>query len=336
MLQEIDSDHQRGVNGETRLYEMLRSSRSQLESKGGTFPSRIVVLKPNDGKGESGLKCFSVPFGNYPLVNGMLKDFSSHESSRSFPGIKMRKNETCCRSSEILKSVSNDDPRTDTKGILHRYCGLRKDACLNSSLQESKKQHTNVKIVQHIQTIGLILRNPSLLGLILRNPSLFFLIVSVVTLKKSYVRLLKSKKKFFGDNLSEQIPKLPELSASQACLIKDEAKDSRLEQKNISKKNIASHNSSIYGQVADEKTDVVGRPFGNPYIQPSETTVCILLEDSDSSSHTSYGSIQQEESEFQEDDSVYSVCSEAKTDSLVVLSRLPKYLRVCPLSAFCL
>ncbi|KAK4284102.1 hypothetical protein QN277_000975 [Acacia crassicarpa] len=307
MLQEIDSDHQRGVNGETRLYEMLRSSRSQLESKSGCFPSRIVVLKPNDGKGESGLKCFSVPFGNYPLVNGMLKDFSSRESSRSFPGIKMRKNETCCRSSEILKSVSNDDPRTDTKGILHRYCGLRKDTCLNSSLQESKKQHTNVKDCStHTNHRSYPEKSKSLLSYSLSSNFK----------EESYVRLLKSKKKFFGDNLSEQKPKLPELSASQECLIQDEAKDSRLEQNNISKQNIASHSSSIYGQVADEKTDAVGRPFGNPKIQPSETTACILLEDSDSSSHTSYGSIRQEESEFQEDDSVYSVCSEAKTDSI--------------------
>ncbi|XP_028801479.1 uncharacterized protein LOC114756710 [Neltuma alba] len=365
MLDEIDSDLQRNVNRETRLYEMLKFSRSQLESKGRIFPSRIVVLKPSDGKGESSLKCFSLPSsGYYPLVNGMLKKFSSHESSKSFPGIKkrkklsdhvesidqsptafskisdevssqtgdassrvidmssdsfFRKNETCLRSSEILKPVSYDDPRTETKDIVHKYWGLSKDACLNSSLQESKKQNTNVKDFSiHTTHWSYPEKSKSLLSYSFNSNCK----------EESLVRLHKLKKKFFGVNLSEQKPKLPEMSPSQpsfsysdsqiihqASIIKDEA--SRLIHDNISKENVASHNSSVYGQVADERTDAVGRPLGNPRIQVSETRACILLEDSDSSSHTSYASIQREESEFlQEDDSVYLVCSDVKTDSV--------------------
>lgn len=358
LLQEIDSDLQINVNGEVGLYEMLRFSKSQLESKGITFPSRIVVLKPNgnDGMGENSLKCISLPScGYYPLVNGIQKDFSSHESSRSFPGMKKRKklgdhmesidwsptafskvseevssqlgdassraldmrsgsllrsNGTCCRSSEILYPVCNDDPRSGTKDILRKYWALRKDACLNSSLHESNKQNTSMKdCSQHVNHRPYAEKSKSLLSYSFNGNGK----------EESCIRLLKLKKKLSENNLSEQKPIPTQLSTSQAYPYfsygdKDEANDKRLEHSNISKLNIASHNSSIYGQVVDEKTDADGRACGNPKDQLSETAASILLEDSDSSSHTSYASIQQEESEF-EDDSVYSVSSEAKPDS---------------------
>lgn len=333
--QKISTGMQRNVHGETKLYEMSRFPKSQPESKDGPFPSRIIVLKPHDGKGESSLKYFSLPTcENYHLGNGLLKDFSCHKNSILYSGMKERKkladhmestkqspaafievseevsnqtgddtervldmdsrssfrgNGTCGKSSEMLNPVSNDDPRSRTKNdILHKYWGSRQDGYLNSSLQESEKQDTNKKDCSKLM---------SLLFSSEKLKSLLSYSFNSNHNEENCISLHKLKNKFYGKGLSDQKPILPELSDTQlkqqTCSMKDEVKNNKLEHSNISKQNIASLNSSIHVQVADEKTEVVGRPCGSPKNQQSETTACILLQDNDSSSHTSYASIEQ-------------------------------------------
>ncbi|KAF7811370.1 DUF4378 domain protein [Senna tora] len=380
LLQKINSGRQRNVHGETELYEMLMFPEPQPESKDGTFPSTIIVLKPNDQKVEGSLKCFSVPssWDNDHLGNALLKEIYSPKSARSYPGMIERKksgdhiesqrpsprafkmesikqsprafsevseevssetgdatkgvldmvsgslfrgNETSIASSEKLNPVSMGYPITRSKNdIFHKYWGLRQGAYSNSLPQESKKQNINKKDC---------LKHMSLKSSPEKSTSLPSYSSESNHSDDNCISLHKLNKEFCGNDMSDQNPILLELSTSRPsltcgdnqimqhpCLMNDEVKNNKLEQNNISLQNTACPNSSIDGQVADEKTELVGGPCGNPKNQQSETTACIFSGDVDSTSDTSYGSIQQDTSEFHEDDSVYSICSEAQPGSL--------------------
>lgn len=333
LLQKISCGPPRDFDGETGFYEALWLPKSQLESRDGTFPSTSIVLKPNARKVESSLKCFSLPSSceNCHLGNGQLRDFSSPKIATIYPGMKERQklaghvesikqnprafrkvseevstgdgtkrvldrvsvslfrgNETSGGNSEMIGPVRNDDPRTRTKnGILKKDWRLRQplNAYSNSSPHDSKKQNLN--------------KEDCLKHLNLRS-------ISEKSKSRLFISLDKLKKNFYENDLSDQNPLISKLSISlpsltcgdnqniqQKCLMKDEVKSNKLQQRAISEQNTASPNSTINGQVADEKSEVVKRPCGNPNSQLSESTSCILFGESDFSSHASYTSIQQ-------------------------------------------
>ncbi|KAK7340838.1 hypothetical protein VNO77_21552 [Canavalia gladiata] len=139
----------------------------------------------------------------------------------------------------------------------------------------------------------------------------------------------KSEKKCYLNEFSGKKTMLPQLSSSspsptlidnqilhEICLVKDEVKNKKHEDCNMSKQNIVSPDSSVDCLVSDAMTEDVGWSHNNPTKQQSKSTVFILSQgDTESLNHTSYASKQQDTSDFQED-SVHSLFSETDPDSL--------------------
>ncbi|KAI4351136.1 hypothetical protein L6164_005519 [Bauhinia variegata] len=224
-----------------------------------------------------------------------------------------------------VPSVSAGSPRTKTNnGIFHHNRFLRHDASINWVPNKSKRQNFCQKdCSEHINLRPTSKKSLSFLSDLSNNPK-----------EENCISLHEVKAKY-GNALSDQKPILPQSTRSdvpsnfkdcdimrETCLRKDEVKNHKLEDSNMSEQ-ISPPDSSIDYVAADTKTEVVGRSCGNQEEKQTRSAACILLGgDIDSSSHTPCTSVQQGTLEFYEEDSVCSLGSGTCSDSLVSLEEV--------------
>ncbi|WJX81042.1 hypothetical protein P8452_63972 [Trifolium repens] len=188
-----------------------------------------------------------------------------------------------------------DNCGTMTKDdLFQKYWGLSKNASENWSNQNSKNRNINQKDCSEDMNLKASSeKSPSFSSYFNRNDS---------NHTENCTDLHKLKKRCYGNDLFEKEHTLSQLSSSdsqilqQTCLMNEGVKNDKHEDSSMCKKVAMSLDSSI-----------------NILVSESKSTVSVIMcGDSDSSSHASN---QQETSEIRED-SVYSPCTEADTDSL--------------------
>ncbi|XP_061374424.1 uncharacterized protein LOC133316657 [Gastrolobium bilobum] len=220
-------------------------------------------------------------------------------------------------------SVIGNNCGTMTKDdLFQKYWGVRKNASANWSIRKPKNQSINQKYCSE----DVNLRSSH------EKSSSFSSYFNSNHTEENYIDLSKLKKRCNGNDLSDKKPMLPQLSRSgpshsqilqETCLMNNDVKNNMHEDSTMLLQNVVSPDLSIDCLVSDAKTEVVGWSHNNPTMQQSESTASVVSHaDSDSLSHTSHVSTQQDTSEFQEH-SVYSLCFGAGPDSLVSFEPSP-------------
>ncbi|KAI4351133.1 hypothetical protein L6164_005516 [Bauhinia variegata] len=214
--------------------------------------------------------------------------------------------------------VSAGNSKIKTKnGIFNHHRFLRHDASINWEPKNSKRQ----KFCQKDCSEHINLRSKS-------KKSLSFLSYLSSNHKEENCIYLHELKAKYGNDLSDQKLIHPQSARSEVpsnfkdcqilqetCLMKDEVKNHNPGDSNALEQ-ISPPNSSVDCVLADTKTEIVGRPCGNP-----KDKQCGAV-DRDFSCHASYNSVEQGTSEFHEEDSVRSICSGTYPDSLVSLEEV--------------
>ncbi|XP_045797370.1 uncharacterized protein LOC123891532 [Trifolium pratense] len=277
MPQKTNNESQIVVHREAGLYEILRPSKSHLDPKEVTFNSRIVVSKVNRGKEGNG------EFKR----NIRCKVGFGYSFARKVPTTKPF--------SDNCGTVTKDD-------LFQKYWGLSKNASENVTNQNSKNRNINQKASSE--------KLPSFSSYSDSNDS---------NDTENCTDLHKLKKRCYRNDLIEKEHTLSQLSSSdiqilqQTCLMNEDVKNDKHEDSSMSNNVARSLDSSINILVSESKIKVVCCYNNNPTMVQSESTVSVIMcGDSDSSS---YASKQQETPEIREN-SVYSLCTEADTDSL--------------------
>lgn len=285
------------VHGGDGLFETYRFSKSQFDGEDVTFNSRISVTKANPGKE-----------GNGEIKRNIrCKVGFSYSFARKVP----------IRKSLGAASIISDNCGTlTTEDLFQKYWGLRKNVSANRSNEKSENQNINQKDCSEDMNL-----NSS------SEKSNSFSSYFSSNETENCTDLHKMKKRCYRNDLSETEPMLSQLSSSdpspsfiesqilqQTCLMNEDVKNN--EDGDISKKITMSLGSSVDFLVLDAKSKVVGCSDNTSTTEQSESKVSVItLGDIDSLSHSSCASKQQETSECQED-SAYSLCTEADTDSL--------------------
>lgn len=285
------------VHGGDGLFETYRFSKSQFDGEDVTFNSRISVTKANPGKE-----------GNGEIKRNIrCKVGFSYSFARKVP----------IRKSLGAASIFSDNCGTlTTEDLFQKYWGLRKNVSANRSNEKSENQNINQKDCSEDMNL-----NSS------SEKSNSFSSYFSSNETENCTDLHKMKKRCYRNDLSETEPMLSQLSSSdpspsfiesqilqQTCLMNEDVKNN--EDGDISKKITMSLGSSVDFLVLDAKSKVVGCSDNTSTTEQSESKVSVItLGDIDSLSHSSCASKQQETSECQED-SAYSLCTEADTDSL--------------------
>lgn len=282
------------VRGEDGLFETYRLSKSQFDGEDVTFNSRISVTKANPGKEENGkIK-----------RNVRCKVGFSYSFARKVP---IRK--SVAAASIIGGSLTKED-------LFQNNWGLSKNVSPNRSTEKSENQNINHKDCSEDMNLNSSSEKSNSFACYFNSNE-----------TENCTDLHKMKKRCYRNDLSETEPMLSQLSSSdptpsfiesqilqQTCLINEDVKNN--EDGDMSKKIAMSLDSSVDLLVLDAKTKLVSCSDNTSTAQQSESTVSVItLGDIDSLSHSSYASKQQETSECQED-SVYSLCTNADTDSL--------------------